>query len=183
MSRFVGLSLVLFGCWTGDAQRPPPAQPQTAQAEPAKIPVKDVVQPVAVEPDPPAQPPPPPPPPSTWTPPPSPPINIPPTLLEGQRLAGNKNIVPDDPTKTAIAQSGKDKLVGSFKLCITDAGDIASITMLKSTGFAAYDNRIQTEMKLWRYSPYVVNGKQVPVCTAVTFIYSQTSPPPPPPRP
>ena len=25
----------------------------------------------------------------------------------------------------------------------------------------------------WRYKPYLVNGKAVPVCTAVTFIYSQ----------
>ena len=25
----------------------------------------------------------------------------------------------------------------------------------------------------WKYSPYMVNGKAVPVCTAVTFIYSQ----------
>ena len=25
----------------------------------------------------------------------------------------------------------------------------------------------------WRYRPYNVNGKAVPVCTAVTFIYSQ----------
>jgi hypothetical protein len=25
----------------------------------------------------------------------------------------------------------------------------------------------------WRYKPYNVNGKPVPVCTAVTFIYSQ----------
>jgi hypothetical protein len=28
-------------------------------------------------------------------------------------------------------------------------------------------------MRNWRYKPYLVNGKAVPVCTAVTFIYSQ----------
>jgi len=47
--------------------------------------------------------------------------------------------------------------------------------MLKSTGFPAYDSKIQTKIRgEWRYKPYNVNGKAVPVCTAVTFIYNQT---------
>jgi hypothetical protein len=34
------------------------------------------------------------------------------------------------------------------------------------------------EMRQWAYRPYLINGKPVPVCTAVTFIYSQQQPPP-----
>jgi protein TonB len=113
--------------------------------------------------------PPPPPPP----PPPAPPQNVPPTLLEAQRLAGDKVIVPDDDTKKQILKSGKDKIIGSFKLCITKFGDVSAVTMLKSSGFPAYDQKIQRGMQTWKYRPYVVNGKDVPVCTAVTFIYSQ----------
>ena len=94
-------------------------------------------------------------------------------MLEGQRVAGNKHIVPSDVTKTEIQRSGKDKVVGSFKICITLDGAVSSINMLKSTGFGAYDAKIQGEMRQWRYRPYMVNGKAVPVCTAVTFIYSQ----------
>jgi len=116
-------------------------------------------------------PPPPPPPP----PPPAPPQNVPPTLLEGQRIAGNKQIIPNDVTKTEIQRSGKDKIVGSYKLCITVDGNISSINQLKSTGFGAYDAKIQGEMRNWRYKPYLVNGRAVPVCTAVTFIYSQSN--------
>nr|MBA2541051.1 hypothetical protein [Deltaproteobacteria bacterium] len=106
-------------------------------------------------------------------PPPAPPQNVPPTLLEGQRIAGDKNIIPNDVTKTEIQRSGKDKIVGSYKLCITVDGNISSINQLKSTGFGAYDAKIQGEMRNWRYKPYLVNGRAVPVCTAVTFIYSQ----------
>ena len=114
--------------------------------------------------------PPPPPPP----PPPAPPQNVPPTMLEGSRISGDKMIAPDDVTKTEIQRSGKDKVVGSFKLCLTVDGSIASVTMLKSTGFDAYNTKIQGKMRSeWRYKPYNVNGKPVPVCTAVTFIYSQ----------
>ena len=114
------------------------------------------------------QPPPPPPPP------PQPPQNVPPTMLEGSRIAGDKMITPDDVTKTEIQRSGKDRVIGSFKLCLTVDGSISGVTMLKSTGFGAYDTKIQTKMRgEWRYRPYMVNGKAVPVCTAVTFIYSQ----------
>jgi periplasmic protein TonB len=179
------------------------AKPKTQTITPKKRTVKDIVQPVKIEKqetkveetggDPAGEeggveggeaggvvggeigsvlgaPPPPPPPP----PPPAPPQNVPPTILEGQRVAGNKHIVPSEVTKTAIQRSGKSKIVGSFKLCLTTSGTISSINMLKSTGFPDYDGKIQTEMRSWRYRPYLVNGKAVPVCTAVTFIYSQS---------
>jgi protein TonB len=181
---------------------PPPggAKPHEQQITPKKIKVKDIVQPVKIEKqeatvvedkgDPNGEvggeeggvaggvvggvvgaPPPPPPPP----PPPAPPQNVPPTMLEGSRIAGEKNILPDDVTKTEIQRSGKEKLVGSFKLCLTVGGEIQQVTMLKSTGFPAYDSKIQTKIRgEWRYKPYNVNGKAVPVCTAVTFIYNQT---------
>jgi protein TonB len=113
--------------------------------------------------------PPPPPPP----PPPAPPSNVAPQMLEGSRIAGEKQIRPDEVTQTEIMRSGKDKVIGSFKLCLTVDGSIGNVTMLRSTGFAAYDNKIQTKMRSeWRYRPYMVNGRAVPVCTAVNFIYA-----------
>jgi len=179
------------------------ARPQNVQITPKKIKVKDIVQPVKIEKQEVAKvedsgdpngveggevggvaggvvggdingvagaPPPPPPPP----PPPAPPQNVPPTMLEGSRIAGEKQIIPDDVTKTEIQRSGKDKVIGSFKLCINAGGEVTSVSMLKSTGFGAYDSRIQGKMRgEWKYKPYAVNGKAVPVCTAVTFIYSQ----------
>lgn len=196
MYRFALIALA--GCWTSSS--PPPEEPKPK--------VKDIVQPVAItradtgncdeNPDDceageeggvaggvvggvvGGAPPPPPPPP----PPPAPPQNIPPTLLEVNRIAGDKNIVPNDVTKVAIMQSGKDKIVGSYKLCVAETGDVRSVTQLKSTGFADYDQKIQTEMRTnWRYRPYLINGNAVNVCTAVTFIYSQQAPTPPPPKP
>jgi len=182
---------------------PPPggARPQEQIITPKKKTVKDIVQPIKVEKqevkpqvtdDSPAgeeggevggvaggvvggdingvmgAPPPPPPPP------PAAPTVVPPTMLEGSRIRGDKTIVPDDVTKTEIQRSGKDKVIGSFKLCLSATGDISSVTMLKSTGFSAYDGKISSTMRAeWGYKPYMVNGKAVPVCTAVTFIYSQ----------
>jgi hypothetical protein len=111
---------------------------------------------------------PPPPPP----PPPAPPQNVPPSLLEGSRIAGSRDILPDEPTKRAIKQSGKDRVIGAFKLCIDTNGGVLSIAQLKSTGFPGYDKTIVSGMRTWKYRPYTVNGKIAPVCTAITFIYS-----------
>jgi hypothetical protein len=116
-------------------------------------------------------------------PPPPPPNVVPPTALEAKRVAGTKLIAPDDATKRAIARSGKDKTISSFKLCVTVDGKVASVTQLKSSGFPAYDQKIiDTIQREWRYSPYVINGKPVPICTAVTFIYSQEPAGDPPPK-
>ncbi len=180
------------------------AKPQTPTITPKKIKVKDIVQPVKIEKqeqkeavqeagDPngveggevggvaggvvggdingvAGAPPPPPPPP----PPPAPPQNVPPTLLEGSRISGDKMIVPDDVTKTEISRSGKDKIIASYKLCINTSGAVTSVNMLKSSGFPSYDAKIKNKMQNeWKYKPYAVNGRAVPVCTAVTFIYSQ----------
>ena len=147
---------------------------------PKKIKVKDLVQPVKVDKQQPMEdpdgveggvidgvdgvPPPPPPP---------PPPNVAPTVLESLRIKGNRVIVPDDATKTDIARSPQAKLIGSFKMCLATTGEVATVTMLKSTGFAAYDTKIKSEMRGWAYRPYKVNGTPIMVCTAVTFIYSQ----------
>jgi len=115
-----------------------------------------------------AAPPPPPPPPPRAA-----PLNVAPTSLEANRIAGEKDIVPDDVTKTEISRSGKDRLVGSFKLCINAKGNVAAVNQLKSTGIPTYDQKIKNTIRgEWRYWPFVVNGKATPVCTAVTFVFT-----------
>ena len=103
----------------------------------------------------------------------SPPQNVAPTMLEGSRIAGEKVIVPDDKTKIAIQQSKRDRLIASFKLCVDTTGAVNTVTLLKTSGFPDYDAKIIREMNKWAYRPYQVNGQAVPVCSAVTFIYSQ----------
>ncbi len=108
-------------------------------------------------------------------PPPAAPQIVAPTMLEASRIAGDKNILPEEVTKTDIQRSGKSRVVGSYKLCLNAGGDITSVTQIKSTGFGAYDSKILNTMRTqWKYKPFAVNGKAVPVCTAVTFIYTQT---------
>jgi hypothetical protein len=95
------------------------------------------------------------------------------TFTEGKRIRGSRLITPDNETKTAIAESGVRKLTGTFRLCIDDSGKVESVLPLRSTGFASYDRRLLGAMMQWQYSPYMADAEPIPVCTTVTFIYTQ----------
>ncbi|HEU4731200.1 MAG TPA: protein kinase [Kofleriaceae bacterium] len=154
---------------------PPPSAPAAAPAAPAPAgapPPQQVAAAVA--------------PPTTATPaaalamplpapaPPAPPQNVAPTALDANRIAGEKDIIPDDLTQAEIGRSGVSTLIGSYKVCITTDGTINAVTPLKPTGFSAYDAKILNTIRTkWRYRPFMVNGKATAVCTAVRFIYSQ----------
>jgi serine/threonine protein kinase len=99
---------------------------------------------------------------------------VPPNALDANRIAGEKSIVPDETTMDAISRAGTDKLVSSYKVCVTAEGSVSAVTPLRSSGFPAYDAKIQTTIRRdWRFRPFVMNGKPTPVCTALRFIYSQ----------
>jgi hypothetical protein len=95
-------------------------------------------------------------------------------LVEGARIAGTKFIAPDDHTKTQIARRHLRQIQGSFRVCLDEAGAVESVLPFRSSGFAAYDRKIiATIASTWRYAPYKVDDVAKPVCTAITFIYSQ----------
>lgn len=81
--------------------------------------------------------------------------------------------VPDDDTKTAIHQAGGGRVSGTFRLCRDATRTVESVLPLRSTGFASYDRDILAAMQRWRYSPYMIDGKGVPVCTSIAFVYTQ----------
>jgi hypothetical protein len=90
--------------------------------------------------------------------------------LEKLRVAGTKLVEPDDHDKKHL--NGK-RLVGTFKLCIDETGHYERGVLLRSTGYPGYDAKIARTMMEWAYQPYVVDGGAIPICTAVTFIYTQ----------
>lgn len=106
-------------------------------------------------------------------------IEVTPIALEAFRLRGDRNIVPDEATRLAIARAGITKVIGSYKLCVDTRGAVASIKLLQSTRFAAYDRRIEQAILGWTYRPFLSGGKPTPVCTAVTFIYDSEGRPAP----
>jgi serine/threonine protein kinase len=111
-------------------------------------------------------------------PPPAPPAApqiVAPVALDANRISGDKVILPDAKTQSEIARAGVGSVAGTYKLCISTEGTVSSVSPVKGTGFASYDAKIQNTIRTqWRYRPFVVNGKVVPACTAVRFLYSQS---------
>jgi TonB family protein len=96
--------------------------------------------------------------------------NVPETEI-GARISGDAQIHPPDVVTTMMQRDGKSQTRGTFKMCLDDGGNVASVRALRSTGYDAYDDRLVDGMRTWRYAPYKVNGKPVAVCTVVTFQY------------
>jgi hypothetical protein len=90
------------------------------------------------------------------------------------RTSGKTFVVPDDHTKAAIHNAGISRIVGTYQFCVNDSGHIGNLAMVRSTGVPPYDALIMREISHWEYAPYVDEGKVIPVCTAVTFVYTQS---------
>lgn len=103
-----------------------------------------------------------------------PPQLIPPATLLARRIAGAQSIDPSEMTKRQIAL-GKQSVVSTFKLCADESGEVVDVEQLKSSGYPDYDRDLEELIWTWRFRPYDVNGKAVPVCTLITLMY--------PPRP
>ena len=88
--------------------------------------------------------------------------------LMSQHIAGDKHIEPDDVTKTEIMRSGKERLVTIIDLCIDNEGRPSALGMSKSSGFPAFDAKLQREMRDWRFKPFASA-----VCAPITFMYVQ----------
>jgi hypothetical protein len=86
-------------------------------------------------------------------------------------VSGTKTIEPDDVTKTEIQRSGKTKVIAAFKLCLDAAGAPSLVSKVKSSGFDAYDQKIDQAIHAWKAQPVIVDGAPGAVCTAVLFTY------------
>ena len=81
--------------------------------------------------------------------------------------------LPDNDTMAEIRASHVSTVTGRFRVCIDDTGHIESVVTLQSTGFAGYDRDVLGATKAWVYKPFLVDGQPMPVCTTLTYIYSQ----------
>lgn len=102
--------------------------------------------------------------------------NDPLLLPEGslpKRRTGDAMVIPDDDTKTDIQRSGVSRLIGQFRVCIDRTGKVDSVLPFHPTGAPAYDRKIVRSVSAWTFEPYLDATGPIPVCSAITFIYSQ----------
>jgi hypothetical protein len=96
---------------------------------------------------------------------------VPPGVIEGRLLSGNTHIEAPDAVRVDMLHAGLRQLVGAFKLCIDAAGRVSHLSVIDTTDYPAYDRKLISEMRQWRYVPYEIGGQPMPVCTAITVVY------------
>ncbi len=90
-----------------------------------------------------------------------------------KRVAGEIRIVPDDEDKLGIHKAGIQMVSGSFWYCVDDSGGVTEVTPIDSTGVRGYEAKLIAAIRRWRFQPLLVEGKPVPACATVTFVYNQ----------
>jgi TonB family protein len=70
-----------------------------------------------------------------------------------------------------MTSNGAKTVIGSFKVCINETGELTAVETLWSTGYRPYDEEILNAIDVWRFEPYRVLERAVSVCTAVTFMF------------
>jgi hypothetical protein len=68
---------------------------------------------------------------------------------------------------------GEPRTLRSFvRVCAKSDGAIDSVKIVQPSELIIYDEKIERTIRAeWRFEPYVMNGKPVPFCTAVTFTH------------
>jgi TonB family protein len=96
---------------------------------------------------------------------------VPQDFIEGLRISGTTQIHPPESVRVKMIHLDVHKLTASVKMCLSTTGGVNSLSVLDSTDHPEYDRKLLREMRGWKYRPYTVNGKPVPVCTSVLFVY------------
>ena len=134
-----------------------PAIPEPAPAPPIEVP-KPPPAPVAPAPAPVASRP-------------EPPRAIAPAALKGL-LASSTRIDVPEVVQTQMRHDEKKKANAVIKVCINTSGEVTQTSVMKSSGYSAYDDNLVAGTRAWRYRPYVAEGKPVPACSAVVFAFT-----------
>lgn len=92
-----------------------------------------------------------------------------------KRLVGTGQIQPEDLDKTFIMQHGLSRIVVAYLFCIDGAGNVAGVRKIRGSVLERYDAQLGNAILGWKYKPFLVDGKPMPVCSGVTFIYQQIS--------
>jgi hypothetical protein len=94
-----------------------------------------------------------------------------PQILKGLRIRGETAIHPPRDVFQEMHRGGDLKTSASIKVCLAVDGAVASVGLVKSTRYTAYDEAILAAARRWIYRPYTMNGAAVPACGMVTFVY------------
>lgn len=92
-------------------------------------------------------------------------------VLQQLRISGETGIRPSREVQQQMVRDDVMKTSGIIQVCVATDGAVSSVTLRKSTKYAAYDEALVSGARRWRYQPYSEGGEAVSVCGVVTFQY------------
>jgi hypothetical protein len=99
--------------------------------------------------------------------------NVPPWQLDQARLNGAMPHLPDD-VKWSVLESGKQEVIGMYKVCVDTSGQVAFVAPVGNNGIAGADGAITAQLRTWEYKPQAVG-----ICSMIRFHFNVSSEPPP----
>ena len=88
--------------------------------------------------------------------------NVPPHMLEQQKLSGDMPHLPDI---VKIQRKGTGEAVAMVKICIDQSGHVNQVSVIQ--GIPGADNDILSTVRSWKYKP-----QPIPICSMVKFEFS-----------
>lgn len=99
------------------------------------------------------------------------PISPPSEDADGQhRISGDPHIYPDTVTVNEMRRAGLNVLRVAVEVCIAVSGDLTSVSIQRSSGYPAYDEKLARTIARWRYSPRPAS-RPAPACRVLSFKY------------
>jgi hypothetical protein len=86
-----------------------------------------------------------------------------PAALEGGRVS-NINLPAHRPTLPKEINRAGIAVWGLYKVCVNSAGDVESVSVIRSALPGGMDAHWISRIETWKYAPYVVDGKAMPFC-------------------
>lgn len=90
------------------------------------------------------------------------PKNVPPQVLEQQKIAGE---IPHLPDIVKIQRKGTGDAVFMAKICIDRGGNVSQVSVIQ--GIPGADQQILATLRSWRYKP-----QPLPICSMSRFVFS-----------
>lgn len=97
---------------------------------------------------------------------------VPPEMMK--RVGGQAWVLPDEYTIREMRSTRSERVISSIQYCVDGEGRVSQVQLLRSTGFATYDQRLISAIRGWVFRPFIDEGRAVPVCSASTFVFTQS---------
>lgn len=97
--------------------------------------------------------------------------NVPSAMVK--RVAGETLVAPDAREKTLLQKARIKRVVAAFHYCIDTTGRVSRVLPIRHSGLPRYDRKLVEAIQRWTYQPFVDEGRPVPVCSSVHYIYNQ----------